>query len=1017
MNADTQRFGPRPALAFATAILLLVHAAPAPGQHYDVRNWHIEDGLPAARVTALAQTPDGYLWVGTLRGLARFDGVRFKVFTAGSSPGLGDSRIASLLTDREGTLWVGTLDGNLMRRQGNRFESARPPVPLPVDQEKKWLPEIVSPRCGTDLVADREGSLWWHVPGKGIARLKDGSWTVFTRTNRLPNWVNQLVCDREGRIWVEAGHKLYGFDSGRWDSAQQAVTVGGWGTPTMAPAVAGGLWVADLQGWNYPDPGRLHRLTGQQPDHPASFTTPRSIPPRTGVTALLEDRTGRLWVGTRDNGLCYFDAEGRWQHLEGQALLERGRISCLFEDRQDNLWVGTVEDGLHRLTPQPLIMLALPGTSPSVSALCATRDDAVWVGTANDGVLCGRGDRFTPVGGEWGTAAPPIQSLFEDSRTNLWAGTDRGLFRLEGGSFRRAQAPSELSRSVSVIFEDRTGCVWFGGYPVLACLREERFMVYQVTGDVRAIAEDGSGDLWIGTIKDGLFRLPHGQPRTVRRVKNYSANDIRSLFFDREGMLWVGGQQSGLFRRGAGALDKFVTSEGLPSDTIYSILSDTAGNLWMGSGNGIISLSPGSMKGYAGGENPPLFWQHLSLAQGLSNRRCYCKGQPGATRTSDGRLWFPNVDHLAVLDPAKALAQGAAHTVLVESVLADGKELAAAPGEALRASSGTRRFEFNYTALDLTRPRSLRFRYKLEGLDAEWAEAGGQRVAQYSRLPPGEYKFRVMAGGSDGQWLEAGRAFRLEVVPRLWERGWVQLLATGLLVGLVSGSVAWQQRRRLRLKLTRLEMERKVENERRRIARDLHDELGSRLTAIANLGELAVKRDLSAADMKSQLGVSNGRVRELIGAMDQVVWTVDPENDSLPNLAAFVSDYTERFVGPTGISHRLELDPEFPPLPVPSQSRHHLLLAVKEALSNAVRHAAPKTIRLRIYARDGWLEVKIADDGCGFEVDRARAGGHGLANLAERMRLINGQAEVSSRPGTGTTVTLSLPLSAPPEHN
>ena len=188
-------------------------------------------------------------------------------------------------------------------------------------------------------------------------------------------------------------------------------------------------------------------------------------------------------------------------------------------------------------------------------------------------------------------------------------------------------------------------------------------------------------------------------------------------------------------------------------------------------------------------------------------------------------------------------------------------------------------------------------------------------------------------------------------------------------------------------------------------------------TAIANLGELAVNRNLSPAEMKSQVAASNTRVRDLIGAMDRVVWTVDPANDSLPNLAAFVSDYTENFVRPTGISQRLELDPEFPRVPVTSQSRHHLLLAVKEALSNAVRHAAPRTIRLKIHARDGWLEVVVADDGSGFQPDQGRAGGHGLANMAERMSLAGGRAEIRSEPGKGTTVTFLMPLNAPTGHD
>ena len=509
-----------------------------------------------------------------------------------------------------------------------------------------------------------------------------------------------------------------------------------------------------------------------------------------------------------------------------------------------------------------------------------------------------------------------------------------------------------------------------------------------------------------------MFRLPRGERQAVERVENYPERDARSLLFDRNGVLWVGGEQSGLFRYNSDGFERISTSDGLPSDTIYSFISDQNGNIWMGSGNGIIGFAPKALTTNVRGQDAPLAWNHLSLDQGLHNRSCYSKGQSSAARTSDGRLWFPNVDHLAVLDSAKKRNQDMPNSVMVESALADGKELPLTTTSVLKLPSDTRRFEFHYTALDLTTPSSLRFRYKLEGMDPQWVNAGAQRVAYYSQLPPGDYEFRIMAGGSGGTWHEAGQRIQLRVVPHIWERRWVQLLTTALLVSLIGGSFASWRRRRMQLKLERLEMEQRVDAERRRIARDLHDEVGSRLTRIAQLGELATKENQPPHEIKSQVSAITSRVRELINAMSEVVWTVNPRNDSLPKLIAFLSDYTESSVAPTGISHRLELDPDWPDLPVLAQSRHHLLLAVKEALNNAIRHAAPTTIRLEIHVRDGWLEVVVADDGRGFDVIKARVAGQGLANLDERMKLVRGRAEIRSASGQGTKVTLSMPLAA-----
>ena len=1020
MKAAAWRFRPSPtressrsrAQSFIVASLLLLCPSPVPGQSYRVQNWNIEDGLPDTRISAIGQTPDGYLWVGTPKGLARFDGTRFTIFNSASTPGLVDSRITGLLTDREGVLWVGTLDGNLARVQANQIEPVHPPVPLPVDPDPKRIPGSWAWRIHCDLVADGEGSIWWHETGKGIARLKHGSWTLFTDTNGLPRGVNQLVRDGQGKIWVEAGGKLYGFENGHWDSPQQAAPLSG-KIRALAPATNGGLWVAESMSSKNSQSARIYRLADRLRDF-STFSTSLTTKPNTsgtsGFDVLHESRTGGLWFAARGGGLWHSGADGSWHSLEGQGALTDGYLTCLFEDQQGNLWVGTSQQGLYRISPHLITLLPLLPEGQRVLTVCATRDGAVWAGTDLAGVFRRSEGIFMPVAGEWDTNYPQIFSLFEDRRTNLWAGTSKGLFRLEEGSFRHSPGPLQKRGGLNVIFEDRAGCLWFGTDAGLFASDNGKFTSYSKLNRIRSIAEDSTGDLWIGTIGDGLFRLTKDRKSPPSRVMSYPASDVRTMFIERDGTFWAGSWGGGLFWGRNQVFENITAADGLPSEQITTIISDQKGNLWMGTGNGIVGIAPQTIKEHKRGESPPLLWQHLSVAQGLGNRYCTGYGQPVATETTDGQLWFPNEKQVAVLDPVKAGFKRAMPTMLVESVLADGKELPLTTGDRMRVLSGTRRFEFNYTAPDLTSGSSLRFRYKLEGMDTKWVEAGTTRVAQYSQLPPGDYEFRVMAGCNNGQWQEAGRRIAIRVVPRAWERRWVQLLTTALLVSLAGGSVTWWLRRRMQLKLERLEMERKVETERRRIARDLHDEVGSRMTRIANLGELATMEAQTDKDIKPQLVSLTSQVRELINAMDEVVWTVNPKNDSLSNLAAFVSDYTERFLAPTGISHRLELDPDYPPLSIPSQSRHHLLLAVKETLNNAVRHAAPKIIRLKIHAQSGWLELVVSDDGRGFEVEKARTGGHGLANLAERMNLIGGRAEIKSEPGKGTTVILTIPL-------
>jgi ligand-binding sensor domain-containing protein/signal transduction histidine kinase len=997
------------------AMLLFIWVIRSSGQEFDVRNWHFEDGLPDEEVTAIGQTPDGYLWVGTAKGLARFDGERFKIFNTESTPGLEDSRIANLMTDRAGTLWIGTLDGNLIRKKGDKFEPVQPPVPLAVDADKKRPPGSWLWGIHSELVADGEGSIWWHINDKGIARLKSGRWTVFTTTNGLPSGpLRQLVCDHEGRVWIEGNGLLYCFSNGRWVENRPGVLIGR-ELAVLAPAVTGGLWAAETKGSWYADGGLVHRLTNGWWQPSAGVIAPAQSY-WTEVSSLCEDQTGHLWVGWYFGGLCYFDANGQRHDLNPHDSLAQQLVSvqCIFEDHQGNIWAGA-NSGLYRITPQMLTMLSpRPGTQ-RIHTTCATRDGAVWVGTETTGVFRFAGGKFTPVGGEWGILGVPlIYSLFQDSRSNLWAGTSIGLFRLQDGRFQRVSGPVP-ENWVLAIFEDREGCLWFGTRVGLFSWQKGVFTAYGPSVEIRSLAEDGVGNLWIGTMGSGLWRLPPGRQRTLSRVGNFPVSDARTLLCDRAGTLWVGGWGGGLFRYDGDTFQNFTTADGLPSDTIQSMSSDLNGRLWLSSNNGIIGFAPETLKNYVRGQSLPLLWLHLSSAQGLANRLCSGMGQPVATGTSDGRLWFPDMEQIAVFAPATALSQLTAPNVLVETVLAEGKEMSPAPGEALRITSGTRRFEISYTVADLTAPSNLRFCYQLEGMDRDWVDAGNRRVAYYSQLPPGEYKFRVMAGEQDGQWHEAAVPLRLQVVPRFWELRWVQLLAA---MSFAAGSavfILFNKQRQLQRRLKWTEMQNAVEQERIRIARDIHDDLGSSLTHIALLSELAQTDFDQPANARSHINEIFTTARRVARSVDEIVWAIDPKNDPLEMSLAYICKTAQDYLRAGGIICRLELPEELPARALSSTARHHLYLVVREALNNIIKHAAATEVQLRLSVESGHLLMIIADNGLGFTVPALSSGpaarvGHGLGNMVQRLEIVGGCFELESQPGRGTVIRLVLPL-------
>jgi ligand-binding sensor domain-containing protein/signal transduction histidine kinase len=1007
-------------------------------QQYDVQNWNVEDGLLDGEITGIQQTPDGYLWIGTPKGLTRFDGTRFKVFKGSPDSPLADSRITCLLTSRDGTLWISTENGDVVRRRDRKFENTRAPAGAFLDQKSKRAPgswlwdrrmHIIEGNEGTQdaglldssthLIEDAEGTIWEYVSGTAVMRLKGNQWTVFTPTTGLPDGgVRQLTTDHEGQVWAEAGGKLHRYAGDTWDSQQQPVPLSEpW--PVLAPANQGGAWVAEPRGGSWVlNGGQVRRFAngqwhnGPQPIPAIPFST------RSTVTCLMEDHSGRLWYGAAAGGVFFSGPDGNWQRLKAHNPFSQGYISCLFEDAQGNIWVGTVGDGLYRVTPQPLAMLPLPPPleNAEISTLSVAHDGAMWIGTSGFGVVrYYNHDRFTTFAEAQGLRNLHICTVCEDSQTNVWTGTSEGLFRLEGERFAQFTGPPEISKWVKALFEDRSGRLWIGTLGALVSLQNGQFTVFYLRPDrgycdVRSITEDAAGDIWIGTMGQGLFRLPHGPSKKISREEAFPAADARSLLSSKDGAIWVGSWGEGLIRGYQGSFSAFTTEDGLPSDRMQSIISDDEGRLWLSTDNGIVGMSPQVIENYKRGSNPPLWCQHLSLTEGLANRGCSGAGQPVSARMADGRLWFPDYEGIAELDPRTVTTKSLPPAVSVEEVLADGKVLLPSPSGELQVSSSVRRFEFNYTAADLAPQHNLRFRYKLEGIDNDWVEAGAQRVAYYSRLKPGQYQFRAMIGGSDGQWHGADQGVYLRVTPLLWERGWMQVLAGGLFIGVLAGGIAWSQRRKFRLQVERLEMQQAVETERRRIARDLHDELGARLTATALQGELVVQDGEIPDNAKSQMSLITRRIRKLIGAVDEVVWTTDPENDSLTSMVAFLCDYVEQFLAPTGISYRLEVSPELPNLPLAAQARRNLLLAVKEALNNGVRYADARIIRLKICVEKGWLHVEVSDDGRGFEAAETRAKGKGLLNIRSRMELVQGKAEIRSETGKGTTVSLSVLL-------
>lgn len=1025
---------PAAARRFAGSAALVLGLAGGPvwaGREFQVRGWHTEDGLPDGTITALAQTPDGLLWIGTRRGLVRFDGVSFLPPASEGEAGIRGRGIAGLAVDGAGRLWVACESGDVLclaagafrallpatnRTAAGRtgFPSYRPDVvadKAPPSRAAQWLWRPFQP-----LAADAGGAVWsvgedgtlFHFAGNSVSNVLAG---------RLPEGrLSGLVSDTTGRLWIVKGGRIVAL--GRGDGEAHAIEGMGQDAPmVVCRAQTAGLWVAvPHEAWLRG--GQVRRFTdeGWQPPGFPTPLAPGSL--RSQVTALLEDAGGRLWLGMLWNGLFYRNPGGDWERVDTIGPLAQSLVSCLLEDREGAIWAGTVGEGLHRVVSLPVTMLLLPDEAREsiVTTAFAAHDGSLWLGTDGHGLYHWAAGRFVHYGLGEGLPHEHVCAVLEDAATNLWVGTWSGLARRRGAGFSQVSGSPALGRPVLALFAGKSGTLWVGSQAGL--LRGEggtNWTLFAAPGageyvDIRCIAEDPAGRIWVAAIGSGLLELRGGALTRVNRWPALDRADVRCVHSDSDGILWVGTASGGLFRVEGADVRQYSVADGLPNDSVASLAEDAAGNLWMSSDNGVFGCSRRLLAEYARGASPALLCWRLTPAEGLASRACSGSGQPVAAQTPGGRLWFPDMRGVASFSPQVLTRGRSAPQVLLEQIVADGVALRRMAAGGYRAPADTRRFEFHYTAPDLSSAAALRFRHRLAGLDRDWVDAGSARVAGYSQLPAGDYEFQVMVGGASGKWHEAAQPLRLQVVPRFWQTAWFRGLGVALTIGAVAGGVALNERRKLRRRLERLEAQQALESERRRIAQDLHDDLGARLTEIVLLGELARRGSRVPEALLQQFGAVTQKVRQLITAMEEVVWTVNPRNDSVPNLAAYLCDYAERFLSSTEMNLRIDVSEDLPGRTMTAAARHHLLLALKEALNNAVRHSAAKEVRLRVAVEADALTVQVEDSGRGFDAAHPPRRGHGLESLRSRVESQGGRFRLRSEPGGGTTVAFTFPL-------
>jgi signal transduction histidine kinase/streptogramin lyase len=733
----------------------------------------------------------------------------------------------------------------------------------------------------------------------------------------------------------------------------------------------------------------------------------------------MQDESGRLWIGTHWSGVMVANATSHWQHVQTTGPLSQSRVLSLFADDQGAVWVGTLGEGLHRLTPRAVKTLQLPTEKRDylINTVCAMRDGSVWVGTDSAGIFRLSQGIWTRFAEQDDLKGGPVYSILEDRDTNVWCGVGTQLLQYQTGRFKRMPEAALNAGLPLALYEARDGALWVAT-PQGPVRRQDGKTRLQSLGEgvrpveIRSFGEDAAGNIWVGTIGRGAFCIRSNGVDHFGPQEGLTNPDARTIWCSDNGDVWIGTLGDGLFRHRNGRFEHIGAAEGLPDETINGILTDREDGVWFTTYNGLFGCGREELSFYVRGRTPGLSCRWFSLKDGLDFRTCSGAGQPVISRGVDGRMWFINQSSLAVLEPQTTTKRGRVRKLVVESLVVDGQVRKNPPAGVFRVPSRFRSLEIHYTSPDLIAPESLRFRYRLQNYEDEWVEAGERRVAYFNRLPPGSYNFEIMAGGPGEDWRQWSRNFALEIIPRFYERRSVQMGGAVGMVSLLAGTVWVTGRARLRRRLEKLEAQNAIERERHRIAQDLHDDLGTSLTEINLLSTMARRPSASREHVETRLGVIAEKSHEMVKALDEIVWAVNPKNDSLPRVVNYLCQFVQEFLEPTGIRVRLEVPPELAPLPLNSDQRHTLYLVVKEAVANVAKHSAATELWLRVHYDDDKLELSLEDNGRGFDSAQVEPGRNGLGNMRDRMAGIRGRCELRSAPGKGTTVRFQLPWQA-----
>ncbi len=1014
------------------------------GSKYIIKNWDIDYGLPYGSVLDVAQTPDGYLWIGTLHGgLWRFDGVKFTVFDESRFPGMEIDAVRRLFVDSKGTLWLASFHGLFRLDQGRTPVEMKRNVKaesllfsdggqvifetldhrllrglLRSDGSYEWTDTPLPVQSeNSPVAADRTGAVWYQKKGGLVGQISGNrDETIGLEAAMNGAKIADLAADPSGQIWI-------GTDRGlaRWDGERFVdMTPGKGGEPCRVARLFftthGDLWV-------YADERLRRWQDGRWVAEAMSRSGPLLVLPA-GKLIRSDDREG-FWLALPDQGLLHIGRDGEVRRLSELEGYSGSAIQCLFTDHEDNLWIGYNRGGLARVRPRLFEAIGKPEglADPVITSVCEDSEGALWIGTVSGTLSRWENGECTNLSLPGMANRGQFVVVCPEPDGRLWIGTTgKGLLIREGGVIRQVRSPEELKAGVRLMLRTRDGKLWIVGRNSLQCEDHGKLKPikeYENHSEVPAsLAEGPDGSLWMGTNGGVLIRYDGKNFTSFHPPDSKVRTRFWSLWAMEDGTIWIGTSGSGLLRFRNGVFERFTSADGLPSDTISQLMADDSGNLWLGTKIGIARVALRHFSKPAEGVARPIPYRIFSRSDGLRTNSCALEFEPLCWKGRQGRLWFGMSNGVAGILPETTAAVPDFPNVIVEEVLVDGIPQIPSPAHPgdkeqrriVEIPPGRHEIEFHFTSPTFRSPESLRLRYRLDELDESWTLSGSSRSVTYHYVPPGEYTFRVQACSGEGVWSDAGAAVSLIARPHVWETWWFPFVVTGSAMSGAAGLAILMTRMRQRRKIAEHKFQMTLARDRARVAQDLHDDLGAGLSEIGLLGSLARRPSTTPEAARGHLEQITLKSRELVTSLDEIVWAVNPKHDTATSLSSYLCDYAQQFLKLALIDCRLDVAPDIPSSPLDSNQRHNFFLAFKESLTNVVRHSQASAVSITIRMEAGELNVTVDDNGTGL--GPATAGtGDGFINMSDRMKQFGGRCEVTSGPEGGTSVRFMLPVS------